>query len=714
MVAFGTLSGDALGDTFSNALGSSASALAVLCLFLLLLRFPRNVLPLGEGKRRVMRLTQAAVSALCLFSASYSILHDFFAVPLPGWWRLLGISYYGIVGLGIVLIIALAARRSPSVRTLQQTRLFFVGTLLSFVPVLILTVLPELLHLHMHVDGTQSMVFLLFFPLSLGYTLLRYEILVFDVYVRRVVTWVIGAVSLALFGYSMFAISSQVSGNNVSLLLAGLIGAGLLGAPSIWWLAHRLTERYFFPESLYYSTRLKESHARQGLETFDLQLAAHQLILDVVTTLRSPEASVFILDEESHTFGLLRLPQREARGEQGASELRTQLGPLLSASQSSLAISIAEQSPAVHLLTTSSRPLFLSEIRSEAKATGLARYMKSHARGAPSDPLLSAVKTPQGKLIGIVAISERGDGQMYAGPELEALQRLIDGRVSAVETARLFELTTRQQATSRRELELAYEQQRQLNEQKDQFIIHVSHELRTPLSEITGYLDMLQDSSETLSSELRSLFVEKAHQGSDVLLGLVERILDAAQSSFASQVPLHMEAVAILPTLQEVIDHLDPQAARDHPIEVQVAEPTRVFADAHALQLILGNLVSNALKYTPSGTPIFVRAILDGAGDADEAMVRIQVQDEGPGIPPSEATLLFGKFARLQRDLSGSIRGTGLGLYINKQLVESMGGRIWLESSGIKGEGSLFCFTLKMAPQGVADQSDRVKVGLRF
>ncbi len=106
-------------------------------------------------------------------------------------------------------------------------------------------------------------------------------------------------------------------------------------------------------------------------------------------------------------------------------------------------------------------------------------------------------------------------------------------------------------------------------------------------------------------------------------------------------------------------------------------------------------------------TPIFVRAILDGAGDADEAMVRIQVQDEGPGIPPSEAPLLFGKFARLQRDLSGSIRGTGLGLYINKQLVESMGGRIWLESSGIKGEGSLFCFTLKMAPQGVSDQSDR-------
>jgi hypothetical protein len=170
---------------------------------------------------------------------------------LPQWWRSLALSFYGIVGLLIISIIALAARRSPSVRTLQQTRLFFAGTLLSFVPILILTVLPALLHLRIHVDGTESMVSLIFFPLSLGYSLLRYQLLVFDVYIRQVMTWVISAVSLALFGYIMFAVGSQMIGSNVSLFLAALIGAGVLGAPSIWWLAHRLTERYFFPEYLY-------------------------------------------------------------------------------------------------------------------------------------------------------------------------------------------------------------------------------------------------------------------------------------------------------------------------------------------------------------------------------------------------------------------------------------------------------------------------------
>src|SRR5262249_47727437 len=78
----------------------------------------------------------------------------------------------------------------------------------------------------------------------------------------------------------------------------------------------------------------------------------------------------------------------------------------------------------------------------------------------------------------------------------------------------------------------------------------------------------------------------------------------------------------------------------------------------------------------------------------DVPEVCISVQDAGPGIPADEIPLLFGQFVRLQRDLSGPVRGIGLGLYISRQLVEAMGGRIWVESSGISGQGSRFCFTL--------------------
>lgn len=75
------------------------------------------------------------------------------------------------------------------------------------------------------------------------------------------------------------------------------------------------------------------------------------------------------------------------------------------------------------------------------------------------------------------------------------------------------------------------------------------------------------------------------------------------------------------------------------------------------------------------------------------------MQDAGPGITPAELPMLFGKFVRLRRDLSGTTRGSGLGLYISKQLVEAMNGRIWVESTGRAGEGSRFCFTLPVASQ---------------
>ena len=87
--------------------------------------------------------------------------------------------------------------------------------------------------------------------------------------------------------------------------------------------------------------------------------------------------------------------------------------------------------------------------------------------------------------------------------------------------------------------------------------------------------------------------------------------------------------------------------------------------------------------------------------------VCICVQDAGPGILPEDIPLLFGKFVRLKRDLAGSIRGTGLGLYISKQLVEAMGGSIWVESTGVAGQGSRLYFTL---PAPAFDRQDEMGV----
>ena len=125
---------------------------------------------------------------------------------------------------------------------------------------------------------------------------------------------------------------------------------------------------------------------------------------------------------------------------------------------------------------------------------------------------------------------------------------------------------------------------------------------------------------------------------------------------------------------------------------MDVPEQVTVLADEQALRQVLRNLLSNTFKYAPKGTPVSIRAVVD-----ERPQVCICVQDAGPGIPPSELPLLFQKFVRLKRDLSGTVRGTGLGLYISKRLIEAMHGQIWAESSGEPGEGSCFCFTLPRA-----------------
>jgi signal transduction histidine kinase len=134
-------------------------------------------------------------------------------------------------------------------------------------------------------------------------------------------------------------------------------------------------------------------------------------------------------------------------------------------------------------------------------------------------------------------------------------------------------------------------------------------------------------------------------------------------------------------------------------IHLDIPESLALWADPQYLRQVLRNLLSNAFKYTPRQTNIVISAALEeGKGQGASDMVRLCVKDAGMGIPPAEIPLLFEKFVRLQRDMSGSKQGTGLGLYISKQVVEAMGGRIWVESTGVPGQGSCFCFTLPHAP----------------
>src|SRR6266849_603104 len=245
-------------------------------------------------------------------------------------------------------------------------------------------------------------------------------------------------------------------------------------------------------------------------------------------------------------------------------------------------------------------------------------------------------------------------------------------------------------------IEVAFEEQRRLNEMKDQFVLNVSHELRTPLTQVYGYLELLETYHNTLTSDKQVEYIRKATQGCEALMPLIDTILDAARTGSHTIYP-QVQELLVADLVHEVLEQFEPLQRQDHPVSREITEGLVVQADRQFLCQVLRNLLQNAFKYTPLHTTVRVVATrYDPFTQHPDSVsqVCICVQDTGPGIPPEDIPLLFGKFVRLKRDLAGPIRGTGLGLYISKQLVEAMGGSIWVESSGIAGQGSRFYFTL--------------------
>jgi signal transduction histidine kinase len=298
---------------------------------------------------------------------------------------------------------------------------------------------------------------------------------------------------------------------------------------------------------------------------------------------------------------------------------------------------------------------------------------------------------------------------------------IIIGTVLGNDISRRILRSIERERRAREQEQRAHEQERRAREQqhrliqlKDQFILNVSHELRTPLTEIYGYLDLLSSFSDKLDTTMQATFLKHALHGCEELQLLVNNILDS-MSSDAQLRPPQAQNILVAQTVKDVLELFNPQTLQDHEIHLSISESLTVKADQQYLRQVLRNLLSNAFKYSPPQTSVTISASLiteSAAEAAPSSSVCISVQDSGPGISQQDIPLLFEKFVRLQRDLSGSIRGTGLGLYISKHIVEAMGGRIWVESSGIAGQGSKFCFLLPSVSETPLPQlQENVKSG---
>jgi PAS domain S-box-containing protein len=234
-------------------------------------------------------------------------------------------------------------------------------------------------------------------------------------------------------------------------------------------------------------------------------------------------------------------------------------------------------------------------------------------------------------------------------------------------------------------------EERALEELKADFVATVSHELRTPLAAIYGAAQTIRRTDVQIEEGIRDQLLSVIASESDRLGSIVSDLLVAGRLD-ADQLPVSVERVDPVELAASVLD-----SARAHlpdSVEVELALEVEdgvrgVVADPGQLHQVLVNLVDNAVKYSPEGGPVSL-AIANGDGS-----VRFAVVDAGLGIPASEHRRIFEKFYRLDPDMTRGIGGTGLGLYICRELVRRMDGKIWVESS--LGKGSTFVVELPSA-----------------
>ncbi len=232
-----------------------------------------------------------------------------------------------------------------------------------------------------------------------------------------------------------------------------------------------------------------------------------------------------------------------------------------------------------------------------------------------------------------------------------------------------------------------------LDRAKTDFVATVSHELRTPLASVYGAALTLQRRFPLLDERRRDQLLGLLAEQASRLSTIIDELLLA--SKLAARLDsgrLHLEnerfdADAVARTVVQAARIRAPVG-----IEIELTAPPWLpdaTGDGDKLGQVLANLVENAVKYSPNGGRVEVRL------DRDDECIRFEVKDEGLGIPLDEQERIFKKFYRLDPNLTRGIGGTGLGLYICRELVRRMGGEIHVEST--LGEGSTFWFDLPVA-----------------
>ena len=271
-------------------------------------------------------------------------------------------------------------------------------------------------------------------------------------------------------------------------------------------------------------------------------------------------------------------------------------------------------------------------------------------------------------IIGAMMFALGESGRLFVDDDFALAQELAHRTAMAIESAQ------------------AYAEAQRANRIKDNFLATLSHELRTPLNAILGYTWMLR--ANALADDRREHALETVERNAKTVSQMLYDLLDVSRIA-SGKLTLTMQPMDLRTLVLESVESVAPKAT-ENGLSLHVdagKDPVRIHGDRARLQQVLWNLLSNALKFTPTGGRINVTV------KSDEKIATVAVQDSGIGIPPAFQSRVFEPFQQVRLKSTPQIGGLGLGLAIVHQIVELHGGKVTLESEG-EGKGSTFTVRL--------------------
>jgi signal transduction histidine kinase len=282
------------------------------------------------------------------------------------------------------------------------------------------------------------------------------------------------------------------------------------------------------------------------------------------------------------------------------------------------------------------------------------------------------LKNDGDRLVGVIYVFRHPSAARFEAADLELLSVFARQAATAIEQGRLAAATLAEK--------------NRLESMQSSFVSIVSHELQTPVAIIKAYAGTLARSDAPWSRETVVRVAHTIEEECDRLHRLITDLLDLSRIQ-AGRVAMSIGPVDLADLAEEVVER-NRTRSPEHAISADFPDDFPIIrGDREKLRQALGNLLDNAIKYSPDGGRIVVRGV------GEPSSVLLAVEDEGIGLPREELEHVFERFHRVDTRLSRTTQGVGLGLYICKVIVEAHGGTVWAESRG-PGQGSVFTIRL--------------------